>query len=309
MAGIELLGGAGAAIGLLAGGTTGTRLAAGLVSAGAAILVGLVTWALWRSADDLVPPLVVHLPLVGAGAALLVGADRVAGTDQTVALLATGSALVALVSAMSPIAGGLTFTAAMVAGMGVVAADRHADPALVVPVLGTLAGAASVAAGVTGALLRRSTLVDPLTGLPNRAALELIVDNQIAVARRTGRPLSLVLVNLDDFTAVNDVQGRMEGDRVLRDVAAAWSVVLRRTDVLARYGGDEFVLVLPNCGPDGVPGVVQRMLAATAQRGTAGATGFVEGDTFASMVRRAERTMREAKTIERGQVVVRMGGE
>ena len=85
---------------------------------------------------------------------------------------------------------------------------------------------------------------DVLTGLPNRALLADRLRQAMAQARRKGRFMALAYVDLDDFTAVNDRQGRMVGDEVLNAVAQRLSAVLREADTLARLGGDEFAAVL-----------------------------------------------------------------
>jgi diguanylate cyclase (GGDEF)-like protein/PAS domain S-box-containing protein len=100
------------------------------------------------------------------------------------------------------------------------------------------------------ALLRRLeglSRTDELTGLPNRRAWDELLARERAVAARTGRPLSVAMLDLDCFKAYNDLHGHLAGDRLLRAAAAAWQSSLRETDLLARWGGEEFVLLLPGC--------------------------------------------------------------
>ncbi|HUA11627.1 MAG TPA: GGDEF domain-containing protein [Solirubrobacteraceae bacterium] len=87
---------------------------------------------------------------------------------------------------------------------------------------------------------------DPVTGAMNRRAMHRRLDEEIGRARRTGGPLSCLLVDLDDFKRVNDVHGHPAGDATLRGVVQALISEFRSFDRVARYGGDEFVVILPN---------------------------------------------------------------
>ena len=89
---------------------------------------------------------------------------------------------------------------------------------------------------------------DPLTGLGNRLAFEEAVDVEVARARRDGASLSLIVADLDNFKTVNDELGHMTGDRLLRGVADCLRATARRSDECFRWGGDEFVVLLPRTG-------------------------------------------------------------
>jgi len=93
--------------------------------------------------------------------------------------------------------------------------------------------------------LRERALHDPLTGLPNRALLHDRLKSAIAVAQRQDTPVSLLMLDLDGFKAVNDTWGHHAGDMVLVEIACRLSGTLRESDTAARLGGDEFVLMLP----------------------------------------------------------------
>lgn len=113
--------------------------------------------------------------------------------------------------------------------------------------------------------LERLALTDELTGLPNRRALMLELERELARAERLGSPLGVAMIDFDRFKEFNDAHGHAEGDRVLRHAARAWRACVRVQDLLARYGGEEFVLLLPDCGGDEeVPlALIERVRAAT----------------------------------------------
>lgn len=96
--------------------------------------------------------------------------------------------------------------------------------------------------------LRTQSLRDPLTGLYNRRYMEDALDRYISLADRDGSPLAVVMVDLDHFKKLNDTHGHAKGDAVLREVASQLVGSLRPADVVARYGGEELMVILPNCG-------------------------------------------------------------
>ncbi len=91
---------------------------------------------------------------------------------------------------------------------------------------------------------------DPLTGMYNRRFLDLIADREIARCLREGRPLTLMMIDVDHFKKVNDTYGHPGGDEVLKNLAALLIGKVRTTDVPCRYGGEEFLLLLPGMPPD-----------------------------------------------------------
>lgn len=100
---------------------------------------------------------------------------------------------------------------------------------------------------------------DALTGLPNRRAWQELLQREATLARRTGQPLTMAILDLDSFKPYNDRHGHLAGDRLLRSATAAWRTMLREADVLARWGGDEFVLLLPNCDTEQAEALLDRM--------------------------------------------------
>ncbi|HEY8973798.1 MAG TPA: EAL domain-containing protein, partial [Burkholderiaceae bacterium] len=103
---------------------------------------------------------------------------------------------------------------------------------------------------------------DALTGLPNRMSFMERLGQQIEQARAAGKSLALLFVDLDHFKRVNDSLGHLIGDKLLRTVAARISASLRTNDVVARFGGDEFIVLLDDAGRDDVAQVAQKLLRA-----------------------------------------------
>ncbi|HTS54423.1 MAG TPA: GGDEF domain-containing protein [Burkholderiales bacterium] len=119
--------------------------------------------------------------------------------------------------------------------------------------------------------LARSARHDSLTGLANRATFLERLDLELARHRRLRHPFSLAILDCDDFKAVNDARGHLEGDRLLQLVAGTLQGALRRTDLACRLGGDEFALLLPDTGADNavkvIDAVVMRLHEALSQGG------------------------------------------
>ena len=111
----------------------------------------------------------------------------------------------------------------------------------------------------------RLALTDRLTGLVNRRGGEDSIARELARAQRDSTPLSLVLLDIDHFKRINDVHGHAEGDRVLRDVARVISGAVRRSDLAIRWGGEEFVLVLPGATLEGARITAERLRALIAR--------------------------------------------
>jgi diguanylate cyclase (GGDEF)-like protein len=104
---------------------------------------------------------------------------------------------------------------------------------------------------------------DPLTGLANRRTWDELVAREIARVGRSGSTLSVALLDLDHFKAFNDAHGHLAGDELLRKAAARWQSRLRAGDLLARWGGEEFAVLMPDTTTSSAVGIVQRLLDAT----------------------------------------------
>ena len=171
--------------------------------------------------------------------------------------------------------------------------------------LAMLAGVAVLLA--THQALRRERLLarrDALTGLFNRRAFFEVAAAEMGRARRRELPVTLAYVDCDHFKQVNDGWGHQAGDRVLREVAAALTGAIRESDLVARIGGDEFVVLLPGvkCADAHriVAALQARLLEAMRQGGwpvtfSIGATWSTAPGRVDTLLRRADELMYEAK--------------
>lgn len=162
----------------------------------------------------------------------------------------------------------------------------------------------------------RLTITDGLTQVANKRHFVDFLEREIARAARHGRPLSLVLFDVDHFKALNDRWGHLAGDRVLQAIAGLIARQVRRDELLARYGGEEFAVVLPETGPEEATTVCERIRAevedATFEhegeplRATIslGAAALEPGDTVPSLIARADARLYRAKQEGRNRAVV-----
>lgn len=156
--------------------------------------------------------------------------------------------------------------------------------------------------------LHRQISTDSLTGVLSRAGLVAAATRAIQLARRTGQPLSMVVIDLDDFKAVNDTWGHAEGDRVLKAVCASWLAHLRAGDMLARMGGDEFVAILPATEGMAACGVAERLVDTAGFTCSAGVSVLQSSDDLDALLARADKDMYRAKSV-RDMYRVKAAGE
>jgi diguanylate cyclase (GGDEF)-like protein/PAS domain S-box-containing protein len=151
------------------------------------------------------------------------------------------------------------------------------------------------------AVLARS---DALTGLPNRRGLDEQLPREMARARRTGSDLCLAIVDIDHFKAYNDANGHLAGDAVLRECAVAWDAVLRGEDTIMRFGGEEFLVVLPDCPLAQAAETIERLRQATPAGLTcsAGLACWDYAETTDDLVNRADSALYRAKAAGRDQI-------
>jgi diguanylate cyclase (GGDEF)-like protein len=122
-------------------------------------------------------------------------------------------------------------------------------------------------------IVERQALVDGLTGLANRRQADEALAGELARIDRLGGPVGLILADLDDFKAVNDRYGHPTGDIVLRDFAETLRETVREIDTAARWGGEEFAVILPGTDLDGAAQVAERIRRALAERAIVSADG------------------------------------
>jgi diguanylate cyclase (GGDEF)-like protein len=148
-------------------------------------------------------------------------------------------------------------------------------------------------------------LTDALTGIPNRRSL----DEHLAAALRNARAgdgaLCVAMLDLDHFKAYNDRFGHQDGDRLLKEAVAAWRAVLRPGDVLTRYGGEEFAVLLPGCSKADALVVIERLREATPCRQTcsAGVASWDGVESAECLVGRADDALYVAKAGGRDRTV------
>ncbi len=160
---------------------------------------------------------------------------------------------------------------------------------------------------------------DELTGLPNRAAVLDTLARELNRSGRSGRALAVVMVDIDHFKAINDAHGHLTGDAVLAAIAGRMQHLVRPYDTIGRFGGEEFLLVIPECGREGALHVAERLRAGIADQpiphkgGTVAATlsvGVAWVDTFQShtiddLITAADQALYRAKAAGRNCVQVR----
>jgi diguanylate cyclase (GGDEF)-like protein len=156
------------------------------------------------------------------------------------------------------------------------------------------------------ATLTRLSELDPLTGLANRRVWERELAYAVERAHRTGRLLAVAMVDLDHFKRLNDASGHAAGDRLLVAAAAAWSRVVRGGDLLVRYGGEEFAVLLPGADETSALEIAERIRLGCPGPGTCsvGVAVLDMAEPAASLLQRADEALYEAKDAGRDRSVV-----
>jgi len=160
----------------------------------------------------------------------------------------------------------------------------------------------------------RASLVDPLTGACNRGAFEIALSRELGLARRHGTPLSLILLDIDYFKAINDQHGHHSGDKVLCELADRLRACVRSSDAVFRFGGEEFVIILANTALDGALRLAERVRRSTARQPFAGTEAPIavtaslgvatleHDDETLSLFEKADEALYDAKAKGRNQV-------
>jgi diguanylate cyclase (GGDEF)-like protein len=165
--------------------------------------------------------------------------------------------------------------------------------------------------------LRRASGTDALTGIPNRRAMMEHLQAELPRAARAGTPFSVLMADVDRFKAVNDTHGHETGDRLLQALAKALAEGLRAYDTCARWGGEEFLVLLPGTPLEGALEVGEKLvrsglsLSVPAGKGplnaslSVGAAQWRAGEDLDSVLRRADAAMYEAKGLGGGRIIGR----
>lgn len=161
-------------------------------------------------------------------------------------------------------------------------------------------------------LLARQAKTDPLTGICNRLRFEEMVEHELARASRYHTVLSLVMFDIDHFKQINDRFGHHAGDQVLKQLTALVGANVRQVDTFARWGGEEFMILIPDCGAEEswymaekLRQIIESFTFAEAVRVTCsfGIAGYRAGDTLDILARRADAALYRAKDNGRNRIV------
>ena len=165
--------------------------------------------------------------------------------------------------------------------------------------------------------LEREVIIDPLTGVYNRRYFSEQFEREFAFALRTDGCLSLLVIDLDHFKAVNDTHGHAIGDRVLAVVASILSESMRASDIVVRYGGEEFVILARATSPEVAARLGERVLNAVramkvscpgnctlSLTASVGVASRQPGDTRETLFNRADAALYEAKRAGRDRVII-----
>jgi diguanylate cyclase (GGDEF)-like protein len=157
-------------------------------------------------------------------------------------------------------------------------------------------------------VIAKVAVTDSLTGLPNRRSFQQIYAESIDAAISARTPLTLMLVDVDHFKLINDIQGHPAGDDKLRELAQAFGGVMRKSDVVARYGGDEFIVVAPDTARGDAVALAERLRGAAVSCGISVSVGVALFPDDAAgqdvLVDAADRALYRAK--EAGRDCVRL---
>jgi diguanylate cyclase (GGDEF)-like protein len=162
----------------------------------------------------------------------------------------------------------------------------------------------------------QTALRDPLTGAGNRIAMEQTLQREIEMSRRHLQPLSLLMLDIDHFKQVNDLHGHGAGDEVLKAVAASIKDQLRNVDMVFRYGGEEFLILLSNTSREAAAMVGERLRYANQAQDyyadgqlieltvSLGCATLLPGESAESLLRRADSALYVAKREGRNRLTM-----
>lgn len=176
-----------------------------------------------------------------------------------------------------------------------IASDHLESPVYAVLVAVTLVALAWLVSRLT-TMLAEAAIRDPLTGILNRRGLIEAAPLVQSFVQRTDHRTSVVAIDLNGFKGYNDRHGHAAGDRLLVDLAHAWQETLRSADILARVGGDEFILVLPDTDTAAAHSILARLHEVSRSRWASGVVEWGRGEPLADVLRRADKALYLAKS-------------
>jgi diguanylate cyclase (GGDEF)-like protein len=285
------------------------------VLAGIALLWAAASAAIWRRPDVTDREMIIGL---GTGTGTLAVVALLSGPYTGALELATAVGVMSAIVLPARLAA-VSIGIALIA-LGVPLADDASSSAIAV-----FAGRATLLCGLSLAAMAwtsrvvqlraqladqraqadRLARVDVLTGLGNRRALDEAVRIEREVTKRARRPLSALVLDLDDFKVINDTAGHYEGDRLLQEVASVMRAELRRPDRCFRWGGDEFVALLPDTGIADAERAAIRVVEALREHCrrpdgepmsiTVGCAQLAESESGEELISRADAALFHAK--------------
>ena len=288
LAGIQLMGAAGSALLGLVPGPSGN-----IVDWWAPVLMTVLAGLTWFGFRRMPAGLDVSVLLA---ASLTIAAAMSTGSPESQVVAGLGVMVLAMFAAYSlPLKRAMIEMAVMLLGyavaIGVFSSILH--PVYVIVVM-LLTSTVSVSIAALVGLLREQAVTDALTGVLNRRGLAAVAEPLRAQARRVGSAVSVALIDVDDFKSYNDRNGHLAGDRLLKEVADCLQQNLRASDVVARFGGDEFAVVLP-----GADAAAARLLLSRVQHPRAtwstGVANWVSSQSIDDVLAEADRQLYQAK--------------
>ena len=174
-------------------------------------------------------------------------------------------------------------------------------------------GVATLLVRRMGVLQQRNATTDALTGILNRHALYPILSQELDRSARYARPFSIILLDVDEFKVINDDFGHLEGDKVLRELSKLVSNLLRKTDSTGRWGGEEFLFVLPETETAEAQILAERIREKIEEThfiekyyitSSFGVAAYRSGQTLETLLECADKALYQAKNNGRNQVIV-----